>query len=331
MTVLRTAAARRDNGRPEIADDVEAGLTAPAKSLPPTLFYDAIGSELYERITELPEYYPTRTERAIFERHGAEIVEAAARGTSAPLRPVELGAGTATKTQFLLRAILDRQGRCDYLPIDVSEAALAEAAARLAREQPEVRVRPLVARHRDAYGAIAAVRPQQFALFIGSSIGNFDDDEATQLLSGLAASLRPGSPFLLGTDMCRDPEVLIPAYDDAQGVTAEFDKNVLARINRELGGEFDLDRFRHVARWNAGLSRVEMHLESLEDQTVPVTALGLEVSFRRGETIHTESSVKYDLDHVDALLGSAGFERERTFTDPAGRFGVHLARRRGPQ
>jgi len=307
-----------------VADAVRAGLTKRDKTIPPWLFYDEVGSRLFERITTLPEYYLTRAERSIFERHGAAIVAAAADGQR--LTIVELGAGTATKSQILLRAAVVLQGRCLYVPVDVSCAALDEARLRIGREEPNVSVEPLALRHEDAFPEIARLAGRRLVLFIGSSIGNHDEASAIALLSGVRRALRAGDAFLLGTDLRKDPAVLIAAYDDAAGVTAAFNKNVLARINRELGGKFDLDRFRHVALWNERGCRIEMHLESTEDQRVPIAALGIEIAFRRGERIHTESCVKYDEAMVDRLLGAAGFRRETTVKDARGQFAVHLAR-----
>ena len=309
-----------------LADDVRRGLAATPKRLPPHLFYDAVGSALYEAITALPEYYPTRTERAIFATHADAIVRLAREGADAPLHLAELGAGSAAKTTLLLRAAVALQGACTYVPIDVSETALREARARIASEVPAVRVEPFVGRHDDALARIAALGPRRLVLFIGSSIGNYEDDEAVALLRGVRGALSPGCALLLGTDLRKSPARLIPAYDDPVGVTAAFNKNALARINRELGGRFDLTRFRHVARWDEARSRVEMHLESLVAQEVFIEALGLTVALREGERIHTESSVKYDLPRVDAILDGAGFARERTFTDDEGLFAVHLAR-----
>lgn len=320
----RAAAAERNVS--SIAGVVARGLMAGHKSLPPFLFYDEEGSRLFEEITALPEYYPTRVERSILVESADEIVAAAAAGTAFPLHVVELGAGTATKSEIVLRAVVRRQGHCVFAPVDVSESAIAEATARLAVSLPGVSVRPLVMHHAEALPHIRAIGPRRLVLFIGSSIGNFEDREATELLAGVRSSLAPGGALLLGTDLRKDPALLVPAYDDAQGVTAAFNKNVLARINRELGGRFELDRFAHVALWNEAQSRIEMHLESLCDQRVRIDALGVEVRFRQGERIHTESSIKYDERHVDALLGAAGFVRERTFTDPERLFAVHLAR-----
>jgi L-histidine N-alpha-methyltransferase len=315
-----------DGADTAVQRDVARGLLAPHKSLPAYLFYDAEGSRLYEQITVLPEYYPTRAERSIFATQADAIVTAAAAGSPDPLNVIELGAGTATKTQLLLEAIAARQGHCDFLAIDVSSSALGEAAARLGREAPRVRVRSLVAHHEEAMSDIRAVAPRQLALFIGSSIGNYTDEEAARLLHRLRLSLRPGAAFLLGTDLRKSPARMVPAYDDAQGVTAAFNLNLLVRLNRELGADFDPAAFRHVALWNPHHSRIEMHLESRRAQDVQIPALHARVHFEAGERIHTESSVKYDEAHVDRLLAAAGFRREGTFVDDEGLFAVHLAR-----
>ncbi|MEQ1566444.1 MAG: L-histidine N(alpha)-methyltransferase [Myxococcota bacterium] len=306
--------------------DAAAALLSTPPSLPPWLFYDARGTELFEQITELPEYYLTRAERSILDAHADEIVALAAAGTSQPLHVVELGAGLATKTQRVLAAVVARQGRCLYLPVDVSTSALEQVVARLAREEPQVTVRPVAGTHTDALPAIRDLGPRRLVLFVGSSIGNYTDAEAVALLAAVAQTLRPGGALLLGTDRRKDPAVLLPAYDDAAGVTAAFDLNVLARLNRELGADFALERWRHEARWNDAQSRIEMHLVSTEDQVVHLPGVGV-ARFTAGESIHTESSVKYDEAHVDRLLSAAGFTRERTWTDAEGRFDLHLARR----
>ena len=308
-----------------IAGDVLRGLTARAKWLPPHLFYDAEGSRLYELITELPEYYPTRTERAILQEHASDLVARAAT-TARPLAIVELGAGSATKTTLVLEATLRRQGRCVYVPIDVSESALDDCRDRLGRELPAVDVRPFVGHHEAGLRAARALDGTKLLLFIGSSIGNFDDEQAHALLSAMRESVAPSGALLLGTDLRKSPDRLVPAYDDAAGVTAAFNRNVLARINRELGGHFDLSTFRHVALWNEPASRIEMHLESVVDQSVRIDALDLHVRFRRGERIHTESSVKYDTPGVTRMLARAGLAIERTYTDDEALFAVHLAR-----
>jgi len=309
-----------------VAADVRAGLTARPRRLPSYLFYDAHGSSLYERITELPEYYPTRTERAILARYAPEFVTAAAEGSTQPLHVVELGAGSASKSLLLLDAVIARQGHCVYLPVDVSASALDMARTRIEATMPEVTVRPFVGQYADAFGAIRDLGPRRLVMFIGSSIGNYDDLEAVGLLRAIRGSLLPGGALLLGTDLRKDPARLVAAYDDAQGVTAAFNLNVLTRLNRELDAHFDLTQFRHVALWNEAASRMEMHLESRVDQRVVIEALDLSVDLAAGERIHTESSVKYDLPHVDRLLSAAGFGRVLTRTDDGGLFAVHLAR-----
>ena len=309
-----------------IAADVARGLGATHKRLPPYLFYDAAGSRLYDGITELPEYYPTRVERGILDVHADEIVRRVLDGSPHPLRVVELGAGSARKSQLVLRAVVRAQGQCLFMPVDVSHSALQDAVDRLRVEEPKVLLQPLAASHEQAFDEIRKLGPRRLLMFIGSSIGNYDNDEAAALLAGAARSLAPGGALLLGTDWRKNPATLIAAYDDAQGVTAAFNKNLLTRINRELGGEFVLDRFAHRAIWNEAQSRIEMHLESLCRQSVRIAALDLTVPFEQGERIHTESSIKYDMPRVDQLLRAGGFLREHTFFDPERRFAVHLAR-----
>ncbi len=309
-----------------VARAVASGLLRDHKSLPAWMFYDATGSSLYERITTLPEYYLTRAERAIFEQRSDDIVAAALGTSEAPLQVIELGAGTATKSQLLLRAVVRSQGGCRFMPIDVSHSALQSAVERLAREEPAVKVTPKVAYHEQAFPDIRLLGPRQLVLFIGSSIGNYDAETARTLLRGVRGCLLEGGALLLGTDLWKSPAILVPAYDDAQGVTAAFNMNLLVRINRELEADFNLNQFKHVALWNEQDSRIEMHLESLTAQRVHVRALDAEVSFFRGERIHTESSVKYRLSDVEALLQASGFSLERTFFDPKELFAVHLAR-----
>ena len=310
-----------------LATDVRKGLIESAqKSLPPRLFYDEEGSRLFELITELPEYYPTRIERAILTTHADDIAKAVSANTAHRVHVVELGAGTATKSQIILRALVRRQGRTLYLPIDVSDSALREARERLAREEPSVEVRPLAQRHEQALAEVQRVGPRRLVLFIGSSIGNFADVEAISLLRAVRNSLAVGGALLLGVDRKKPIDVMLAAYNDKAGVTAAFNKNVLVRINRELGATFNLSSFVHRAIWNEQASAVEMHLESLEDQRVRIKNLGATLTFARGETIHTESSVKYDDAHLADIAQQAGFARERDFYDANKWFGVHLWR-----
>jgi dimethylhistidine N-methyltransferase len=310
--------------RASIRDAVRSGLTAQPKTLPPYLFYDDAGSRLYERITELPEYYLTRAERGILSSRARDVVQRVQRD-SGSLAVIELGAGSASKTEILLRAVLERGARCAYFPIDVSVSALAGATRRLAETLPRVRVRALPGTYDRALQALGDVPSPRLVLFLGSSIGNMPDHEASALLRRVRRALTGEVWLLVGTDLRKDPEVLHAAYDDEAGVTAAFNKNLLARINRELGGHFDLARFVHVARWNARDSRIEMHLESTGAHDVAVEALRMRVRFEAGETIHTESSAKYDLPRVERLLAAGGFARAVTYTDPELGFAVHLA------
>jgi L-histidine N-alpha-methyltransferase len=301
------------------------GLFERPAHLPPWLFYDAAGSALFEQITDLPEYYLTRAERSILEHHADEIVALASGDENRRLHVVELGAGTATKSQLVLDAVVRRQGACRFLPVDVSVSALQVAAARLERESPAVSVHPVVATHEEALPAIRALGPTRLVLFLGSSIGNHPDEEAVALLRAVGDTLLPGGCVLVGADRRKDPAVLVPAYDDAAGVTAAFNRNVLVRLNREVGADFDVAAWRHEARWNAARSRIEMHLVARGRQVVSVPRVGV-TTFQDGDSIHTESSRKYDPAHAHRLLREAGFHRIGTFTDPEGRFDLHLAR-----
>ncbi len=307
-----------------VAVAAREGLLREQKSLPPWLFYDEAGSQLFEQITVLPEYYLTRTERGIL----AASAETILRQMDGPVTLVELGAGTATKTGLLLGAAARMQGRVLYQPIDVSASALDEACAWIEAELPEVSVRPKVANY--VTERIRVERPagmKVLALSIGSSIGNFSPGEARGILENLRAELQPGDGLLLGTDLGpgknKSVARLVAAYDDAQGVTAAFNRNILARLNRELGTSFNLDCFRHVARWNGVESRMEMHLEALTPQTVDVG--GREVAFAKGETIHTENSYKFGAGSVGGLLEGAGFAAAERFTDAEELFAVTLA------
>jgi L-histidine N-alpha-methyltransferase len=307
-----------------VAIEVLNGLTEPPKTLSPWLFYDQKGSQLFEEITELPEYYVTRTERQILAEHAEEIVTAAAGGRD--LSMIELGAGTATKTGLLLNAAVGLQGSVVYYPIDVSESALEEARTRLEAEIPEVIVEPIVADYTEGMRQNSAAHSgRKLVLYIGSSIGNFSPADALEVLRGVRAQLLPGDCLLLGTDMVKDVDTLLAAYDDAAGVTARFNKNILVRINRELDANFNPKLFRHRARWNEEHSRIEMHLESLLAQKIALRTLDTEVRFTLGETIHTENSYKFTDQRAAALLTRAGFKLRQQWTDPNHWFTVYLA------
>lgn len=335
-----------------VAAAVLDGLSTRPRTLPPWIFYDAAGSALFERITELPEYYPTRMERAILAENASRIITQAAAGER--LTILELGAGTATKTGLLLRAAVAAQGEVVYRPIDVSATALEEAHVHLQRDLPGVTVAPQVADYtRQLRIPESSPGERRLVLYIGSSIGNFSPSEAADVLRRVRSQLRPGDSLLLGTDLApnlplashprsglslvpnssldSDPNpakteaTLVAAYDDAAGVTAEFNLNMLRRLNREIGADFDLTAFEHLARWNAEESRIEMHLRSLRAQQVTLPALDLRLDFAAGETIHTENSRKFTPESADALLLSTGFQLASRWTDPSAWFAVQLA------
>lgn len=302
--------------------EVYRGLTRMPKRLSPWLFYDQRGSELFEAITELPEYYLTRTERDIFAHRADEIVEAAG---AKKLTILELGAGTAAKTGLLLAAAVRRQEHLTYVPIDISESALDEARRRLGEALPQVAVTPSIADYTSELPAMAAAGCRRLVLYIGSSIGNFDPPEALALLRRLRQRLSAGDLLLLGVDHVKDRTMLLKAYNDSAGVTAEFNRNVLVRIRRELEAGFRPRLFRHRAVWNERESRVEMHLESLVAQEVAIPTLDLTVSFRRGESIHTENSYKFTQDSATSLLARSGFAVRHDWTDDRRWYGVYLA------
>jgi L-histidine Nalpha-methyltransferase len=308
-----------------IGAEVLRGLSAKPKTLSPWLFYDDEGSRLFELITELPEYYVTRAEREIFVAHSDEIFAAAGDGHWALF---ELGAGSATKTGLLLRAAARRQDTVHYHPIDISPSALAEAERGLSI--PGVSISAVVADYTEGLASVPLGQrtsdERRMFLYIGSSIGNFDMPAAMRILRDVRRQLIPGDALLLGTDLAKDRKTLLDAYDDAAGVTAAFNKNVLVRINRELGGNFNPQLFRHRARWNEECSRVEMHLESLITQIVFLPALDIQVRLGRAETIHTENSYKFTDEQVDALLRRTGFEIVHRWTDHHAWFGEYLAR-----
>jgi dimethylhistidine N-methyltransferase len=291
------------------------GLAQTQRALPCRFFYDAAGSALFEEITRLPEYYPTRTEAAILAACADEIATATPAGSVL----VEFGSGSSRKTELLLAAL---PSLAAYVPIDVSPDALAEAAARLAGRFPGLRVLPVEG---DFLAPIdlppdLADRPR-LGFFPGSTIGNFSPDEACDLLRGMTRSLGPEGRLVVGVDLRKDPETLVRAYDDAAGVTAQFNLNLLARANRELGATFDIASFAHEAVFNAVESRIEMHLVSRRAQTVEV--LGHRFRFAEGERIHTENSYKYGVAKFRALAAQAGWQPRRVWTDPAELFSVH--------
>jgi L-histidine N-alpha-methyltransferase len=312
--------------RESLVREVRRGLLRRPRSLPPWMFYDARGSEIFERITELPEYYPTRTERNILASCCDAIIDAACPDKSEALRIVELGAGTASKTTILLDAAARLQSEVLYAPVDVSSDALDVACETIATSLPEVSMSPIVANYVTHPPQLESFYGTTLGLYIGSSIGNFTPEEARTILSNLRGQLQPGDALLLGVDMVKDEPTLVAAYDDEEGVTAEFNLNMLHRLNRDLGADFDLARFRHRALWNPMESRMEMHLESTRDQHVRIAAANVDLYFAKRERIHTENSYKFTDASIRILLGDAGFDVEQTWTDERGWFSVTLAR-----
>ncbi len=306
---------------PPIAEEVREGLLSVPKTLPAKLFYDERGSVLFEEITELPEYYLTRTELRILCERAGEISAAAGQVTV-----VELGAGTAAKSCTLLRPMAKRQLQVHYFPVDISPAALDEAVTRVESECPGTIVRPLVQDFSAGFSFLRKIPGRKLVIYLGSSIGNFEPAAAVEMLTQVRRELSSGDSLLLGTDLAKSPAILIPAYDDAQGVTAAFNKNMLIRLNRELDADFDPENFRHIARWNPRESRMEMHLESLCVQSATIGALRMQVDFDPLERIHTESSYKYTMESVYSLLDQAGYTKPETWTDGQGWFALHLAR-----
>ncbi|MFJ8196530.1 L-histidine N(alpha)-methyltransferase [Streptomyces sp. NPDC096152] len=296
--------------------DVQHGLTSDPKWLPPKWFYDAHGSDLFEQITELPEYYPTRAEREILVARAGEIA------TALPARTlVELGSGSSEKTRYLIDALT---GLHTYVPVDVSGSALTQAGKALVAERPELNVHALIADF--TAGLILPDTPgPRLVAFLGGTIGNLLPAERAEFLTGVRALLSPGDALLLGTDLVKDEQVLVRAYDDAAGVTAAFNKNVLSVVNRELGADFEPDAFDHVARWNPEREWIEMRLRSRAAQTVKVPALGLAVDFAAGEEMRTEVSAKFRQERVRTELAAAGLELAHWWTDEEGRFALSLS------
>jgi L-histidine N-alpha-methyltransferase len=302
-----------------MAAEVEAGLRASPKWLPSKYFYDTRGSALFEQITELPEYYPTRTERAILESLAHEIT-----GDSPPVELIELGSGAAKKTRVLIEAARAHGSLRRFIPVEVSQDIAEQSARRLARDYPGLDVHVVVGdfeRHLDRLPAGEA----RLVVFLGGTIGNFMRPDAVRFISRVAGLLDGRSRFLLGTDLVKDRSVLHAAYNDSQGITAEFNRNILNVVNDHLGSDFDPAAFAHVAFFNEDASRIEMHLRSLADQVVSIPSLQMEVRFGQGELLRTEVSHKYTRESVEALFADAGLRLARWFTDPQDYFALSLA------
>ncbi len=303
-----------------LRSDVRAGLLADPKWLPPKWFYDARGSELFEEITRLPEYYPTRAEREILDRRAGEI---AARTGAHTL--VELGSGSSEKTRLLLDALRRHGTLHEFVPLDVSESALRDAAEAIVDDYPGLSVHGVVGDFTEHLGRLPGESPRVVA-FLGGTIGNLLPDERAKFFGALHDVLEPGEWLLLGTDLVKDPGVLVPAYDDAAGVTAEFNKNVLRVLNRQLGADFDLDSFDHVALWDSRNEWIEMRLRATRAMSVLLPEIGLEVEFAKDEELRTEISAKFRREGIDAELAAAGFGLSSWWTDSGNRFALSLSR-----
>jgi len=299
--------------------ELRDGLSRPQKELPPKYFYDERGSELFEEITRLPEYYLTRTERALLERWMPAWI-----GRLRPRALVELGAGSAEKTRIVLDAIVSAVGAAAYVPVDVSADFLEATALRLTTAYPSIEVVPVVADMTAAFALPPGLPGPTLHAFLGSTIGNFAPDEAVALLRGVSARMRPGDAFLMGVDLRKDPAVIEAAYNDAAGVTAEFNRNMLRVLNALAGADFDPDAFDHRAFYHPGLHRIEMHLDARTPQVVAIPGVG-EVRIEAGESIRTEISCKHDRASMEAMLAEAGMRLAEWETDSDGLYAILLA------
>jgi L-histidine Nalpha-methyltransferase len=321
---LQVHAYDQNGHRAEFAREVERGLTGSPKRLPCRFFYDEQGSLLFEEICALSEYYVTRAERDILCEHADEM----ARLFPHEIALVELGSGSAAKTRLLIEAFLRRHPSLRYMPIDISPTILEESSRELLRAYPRLEVVAVAAEYREGLARVRSEteRPK-LILWLGSNVGNLDRGEAAEFLRGVRETMADGDRMLMGVDLRKDRHTLERAYDDSRGVTARFNLNLLARINQELGGRFDLSRFRHRAVYNQAIGRVEMYLDSLVEQRVRIEALGREIAFAAGESIHTENSYKYRLSEIDALASAAGLRVEQRWLDQDVRFSVNLLTR----
>lgn len=319
MTVSLSNHLPADSAAQALRRDVLDGLAQTPKTLPPKWFYDSVGSDLFDQITRLPEYYPTRAEAQILRTRSAEIATASGADTL-----VELGSGTSEKTRMLLDALRDNGTLRRFIPFDVDAGVLNAAGAAIQHEYPGVEVDAVCGDFEEHLGEIPQVG-RRLVAFLGSTIGNLTPQSRAQFLAALARTMRPGDALLLGTDLVKDAERLVRAYDDSAGVTARFNRNVLAVVNRELDADFDLEAFDHVARWNVAEERIEMWLRARGSQRVHVRDLNLSVDFADGEEMLTEVSCKFRPDGVTAELAAAGLRRTHWWTDPAGDFGLSLS------
>jgi L-histidine N-alpha-methyltransferase len=319
MSLLLSNHLEADSANRALRRDVLHGLAQSPKSLPPKWFYDEVGSDLFDQITRLPEYYPTRTEARILRASASSVAALAGADTL-----VELGSGTSEKTRMLLDALRDHGSLRRFIPVDVDAGILETAGAAIQDDYPGIAVDAVCGDFEKHLGEIPG-GGRRLVVFLGSTIGNLTPEPRAKFLSTLATVLAPGDHLLLGTDLVKDTDRLVRAYDDSAGVTAAFNRNVLAVINRELGADFDVEAFDHVARWNSAEERIEMWLRATGTQRVRIAALDLTVDFAAGEEMLTEVSCKFRPDGVTAELAAAGLRQVRAWTDDAGDFGLSLA------
>lgn len=311
----------RTDTAPSFESDVRRGLSAHPKHLFPKYFYDELGSRLFEAICLLPEYYLTRAENEIFERYAREIASA----IDGHKRLLEMGSGSASKTRLIIGALLERQNDLLYIPVDISASALETSSRVLLQSYPGLRIKAYASEYYDALAALAREPKQRtLALFLGSNIGNFDADEARRFLLALRDVLQTGDALLLGADLKKEKHLLEAAYDDALRVTAAFNLNLLARINREMDADFNLRAFAHRAVYDEEKGRINVYIESLSEQSVLIRKLDMNVRFSAGERVHTENSHKYDMEGLKELAGATGFELARTWLDQHERFSSNL-------
>jgi L-histidine N-alpha-methyltransferase len=333
MTISTSAPPRRltmitpevDPQPEHLARDVATGLARRPKQLPCRYFYDREGSRLFEEICDLPEYYLTRAEAEILRQRAGEVSSRLGAGTTL----VELGSGSAAKTRHLIEALLSRHESLRYVPVDISRTMLKETALALLESYPALEITAIAGEYADGLGRLQAMlEDPKLILWLGSNVGNFERADAAEFLRRIRDTMTPQDRLLVGVDLRKDRAVLEPAYNDSRGVTARFNLNILARINRELGGHFELNAFHHRALYNEQEGRIEMYLVSARPQRVAIDRLALTVPFTAGETIHTENSYKYSTAEIDALAAAAGLETEARWFDTGGRFSLNLFVRR---
>jgi L-histidine N-alpha-methyltransferase len=319
MTLSLSNYLAADSAAQALRRDVRDGLTQTPKSLPPKWFYDSVGSDLFDQITRLPEYYPTRAEAQILRARAAEIAAASGADTL-----VELGSGTSEKTRLLLDALRDSGSLQRFIPFDVDASVLNAAGTAIQREYPGVEIDAVCGDFEEHLGKIPRVG-RRLVVFLGSTIGNLTQGPRSEFLSTLSDTLQSGDTLLLGTDLVKDVDRLVRAYDDSAGVTAQFNRNVLAVVNRELDADFVVDAFEHVAKWNPDEERIEMWLRAASAQRVSIGGLDLTVDFAAGEEMLTEVSCKFRPERVESELAASGLRRTHWWTDPAGDFGLSLS------